>query len=577
MLLTPDQVLALCEKPAHQQDLLAGRALERQHQLHVDGEPALVLEFLRAQRVAMSSEESQLVLEKTRESGTAPIYDGIANILSKVFTAAGTTVYHEFTDPQLAQDFEAYLKDTARTGTSFYRDFEATWFKASLTGFQGVMLVDLPAEPSDEAGEGLPRPFFRYVASAEIHDVAVTGNKVEYLILQERYDTFTDFYVWDDRYCFRVRHADGSYTRLPALDNEHALGYVPACPITTIKPNLQRPVLRSSVIAKSLGLANVYLRDFCNHELGKSRFAHPKPWSYGVACTHEAPAVGDSPIAACNAGWLYYPTGKIRCPRCKGKGRYIPYDRDEGYIVEAPQQGEPQITPPAGYVIPDLESLKYLGDELKVNESKIERAVLGKDGILTMQTKVETAAGKEMDLGPVEDRLAVVSENAEFCMKFVIDAHARYRYRASYKQSQVNFGRRYHVRNASALEYAYEKAKAAGLDDSTLYSYLEDIIYTKYAGDPMELQRNLLKLELTPFPTQTVKEAKDNGIATPQDLLLKQYLNDFVARFERENGSILDFASALPHATKIERIQDQFTEYLTEKQNGRQPEPQPVV
>lgn len=268
---------------------------------------------------------------------------------------------------------------------------------------------------------------------------------------------------------------------------------------------------------------------------------------------------------------------KLKCPRCNGQGRYIPMGPDRGYIVQAPTSKEdPDLRDPAGYITPDIESVKYIGEQLALNEAKIEKAVLGKEGILTQLTKVETAAGKDMDLGPMYDRLSTVSADVEAVARFITRTMALLRYGSAYRKQAVNYGRRYQVKSLSQLEAQYAAAKAAGLDDSVLYSYLEDIIYTKYQGDPMELQRNLLKLELTPFPTQTVKEAKDNGIATPEDLLLKQYLNDFVSRFERENGSILDFGAALPHSLKIERILEQFNAYLTEKTNGRSAEADPA-
>lgn len=567
MLLDAPQILALCENPAYQNDLLAGRRAEALHQLHVDGEPHRVLQFLQDQRIELTSNEAQLVLEKVKEAGTMPIYDGLANVLSKAIGAPGTNYYFEFSDPALQDDFDAYLKDKKRTGQDFFQAFNRAYFKQAQVGFQGVFLVDLPvmtAANAAELAQDRPRPFYRYVPSVDVHDMALTGNRVEYLILwQQTTPDVKDFWVWDDAFCYRVQHTQGNYTRLSAEDFAHELGYVPACPVTTILPDERRPVLRSSFLAKSLPLANVYLRDFCNHELGKARFVHPKPWSYGVKC--EASATNADDVAAtCDSGYHHFPGGRVKCWKCKGQGRYIPYGRDEGYILEVPNAGEVAITPPAGYVVPDLESLKYLGDELKANEAKIEKAVLGKGGILDMQTRTETALGKTLDLGPLEARLVAVSSDWEAAAKFVLDTMATYRYREQFRRSSVNAGRRYMVFGASIMEAEYAAAKKAGMDPAGLYSYLENIIYAKYANDPMELQRNLLKLHLTPAPTSTVQEARANGILNARDLVLKEYLNDFIIRFEEENGSILDFGSALTQAEKLNRIRQQLYAYVTD-------------
>ncbi|MBG8556170.1 hypothetical protein [Hymenobacter guriensis] len=527
-----------------------------------------MLAFLREQRIELTSEQAQLVLEKVGEGGTMPIYDSLTNVISKAIAAPGTNYYFEFSDPTLQEDFDAYLKDNRRTGQTFFQSFNPTWFKQAQVGFQGVFLVDLPVMTDANAEELLqdrPRPFYRYVASSDIHDIEVNGNRVEYLILWQQTTADTkDFWVWDDSSCYRVRHQQGEYIRLTAEDTQHELGYVPAYPVTAIQPDERRPVLRSSFLAKSLPLANVYLRDFCNHELGKARFANPKPWSYGVKCDHTPPPV-EGYRATCDAGWLHYPgIGKQKCPRCKGMGRYIPYGRDEGYILEVPEKGDEPITPPAGYVIPDLKSLKYIGDELVKNEAKIEKAVLGKEGILAMQSRQETALGKTIDLGPMEARLSLVADNWIECQKFVLNTFAVYRYREQFLRSSCNAGRRWTLLGAAQLEADFAAAKKAGLDESILYSYLEDIIYTKYANDPMELQRNLLKLELTPFPTCTVEQARADGVATAYDLALKRYLNDLVVRFEEENGSILEFGSLLAPSEKLRRIREQFSLYLTD-------------
>lgn len=576
MLLDEKLCLQYCEKPQATADLMAGRLLEGRHLLHVDGDKARVTAFLTEKKPSLlASPEAFTTMKEVQVSASATLYDGFTNILGKALTARGRNFYYQFKRPELAQEFDAFLKDTKRTGQSVYNQFRTTWFRAMLVGFQGVLLVDLPA---DAAPDAAPAPYFSYIPSGEIHDLKVTCDRIEYLILrQDLEEGATRYFCYDDAGCHKVLHKSGSYTYEKELLTLHGLGYVPACPVTTRKVDPLRPRLRTSPLAKSLERADEYLLDSNWHALGKAYHANPKMWSYGVPCTHtyvlsaELLEAGCVPLS-CNAGQSGYFDGVNNilktCPRCGGQGRYVPVGPEKAFIVQVPTDKEaPSIVNPGpvGYIVPDLTSLEYLGQECEKNEGRIEKAVLGKEGITEMQTKQDTLGGKLLDLGPVADRLTGISEDGEFVFKFITNTLARYQYPDDFQESEISLGRDYLLKSVGQLEADFAAAKKAGIDDAVLYAYLEEIIYSKWAGNPMELQRNLLKLELTPCPTQTVAEAKLNGVMGPDDLLLKTYINDFFDRFERENGSILEFASLLSHGEKINRIKAVFNTYLIEK------------
>ena len=299
-------------------------------------------------------------------------------------------------------------------------------------------------------------------------------------------------------------------------------------------------------------------------------------WSYGVECDNlERYDSGNDFVSACTSGRIYNAeqTAYRACSRCGGAGKIIPVGPDKVYIMKLAEPGanSPVNPGPAGYITPELDSAKYIGDELVKNEAKIEKAVLGKSGLLDQQ-KQDTLGGKILDWGPALDRLGDLSADAEACYKFLTDTMARLRYTPEQlHESAVSLGRKYLTDSAKQMRAEYAELKKGGLDDAMLYQFLEDIIYSEWANDPMELERNLLKLELTPFPTATVSEAVADGIGTADDLILKRYINDFFDRFERENGSILEFGSLLTHGAKIARIQQAFAGYVAEKR------PAPIV
>lgn len=568
MLLSEQDCLRYCETPAATADLAAGRVLEARHALHIDGKRPHLLAFLAETKPELASPEAYATLEKVATPATKPIYGQLSNLLDKVFTAQGRNFYFDFSRPELAEDFDAYLKDKRRTGQAFYGNFRRSWPRASRVGFQGVFLEDLPPEPTPQ-----PEPVTTFIPSSEIWDIELTGDRIEYLVLRQQLEgSNVKFFCFDDQQCHKVLLRQGVYTYLTAEVTTHGLGYVPACPVTTRQLDPLRPVQRTSAIADSLEVATIYLRDANQHEMMKAYQGYAKMWSYGVDCDYVPPlsredeASGIS-VRACTSGYCYNSQrGEYRCPACNGAGKRIPVGPDKVYIVKPAPQGETSVVDPgpAGYITPELDSAKYIGEQLILNEAKIEKAVLGKSGLLDQQ-KQDTLGGKILDWGPAYDRFADIAADAEVCLTFLLETKARYRYGEAFRDSAITLGRRWQVKSVNDLEAEYAAAKEAGLDDALLYSYLEEIIYTRYAGDPMELERNLLKLELTPFPTQTVDEAKLNAVVGRDDLLLKTYINDFFNRFERENGSILDFGSVLTHSKKVENIQATFNLYLDEK------------
>lgn len=592
MLLSSDEVVALCEKPAYAADLDAGRALERRHRLHIDGTRGDLQRFLTEKKPSLlASPEAFTTMLEVMNPASSTLYEGYAGVLNKVFTAPGGTKYFEFTDPALADDFQDYLADTTRTGESVYEQFATTWSKESLTGFQGVFLVDiLPQQEAPIAGVsgvplGLPRPYFSYIDSGRIRDMKITGSRIEYLIL-----TATDakgqpeYYCWDALYCHRVQQGSNGLEYRLELRTTHARDRVPAVVVTRKVADAKRPVYRTSPLEKSLNRADDYLLNYNWERLGAAYHANQKMWAYGLDCDYVPNLTKQQyedgcEVRACTAGRVWTSIDGVGtetvCPRCNGAGKYLPAGPDKVIFVKPAPQGETSVVDPGpvGYIVPDLTSLEYLREACDRDERTLEKAVLGKSGILEMQTKAESGLKAMTDLSPLTDRLDDRGRDSVAAEKEILDLMASFRYESDFKASQVSRGRRYHFYDEKTVMAEFESAKKAGADASMLYALLEDAIYAKFASDPMELERALLKLELTPAPHLTVTEAQELGFIGEDDLLLKAYLNDFISRFERENGSILEFGSAISHAKKIDNIQKTFNSYLDGK---RRAEPAPL-
>lgn len=584
MLLLPAQVVALCAAPAHASAIAAGKKLERRHRLHIEGQPDLLSEFLNGYRDIMSP-ESLTNIQKVAVPATKTKFGSYRDVLGKVFTARGSTTYFEFSDPQLQDDFEAYLDRI-----EFLRRLRKRYQRASLTGFQGVFLVDLPAEPNPV--DQLPEPEVKFIPSALVHDALIVEDTYEYVVIKQtgknaKGEAFTYYVCFDDEFAHVVKPGDGGQLFHSDADTtQHGLGYVPAFPPTLFVASDASDVTRTSIFDKALPVADVFLRDHAEHELSKKYHAFPKLWSYALACDFktsvkvepEAGCEGAAyyvPVSCAGTGYLNYPSGEVRkCSNCHGLGKVVPVGPDKTYYLQPPSSKEqPVITPPAGYIVPDVATLTKQREELADQERQLERAALGKEGVLAITTKVETAQGKEIDLQPVYDRCREYAESWQHVLQRCYDTVARLRYDGAFVKSSVVIGDKYQLKSTAQLEKDYESAKASGLDDSALFGYLEEIIYSRYSTDPLELEYNLLKLHLTPMAARSTQElvemmASFGAAPAPEQLqqayLRKLNLNDYVARFERENGPLVQFGVRRPFAERIATIQATFTTYDNE-------------
>lgn len=579
MLLSESQVVDLCTAPAHADAIKAGRELERLHRLHIEGPPDLLAGFFDAY-TTMATPEERKTIRDIAIPATVPKFGAFTQLLTKAFTARGANQYFEFANPQAQEDFEQFLEQQ-----QVHQRLQNKFAQASFLGFQGAFLVDLPAEPN--APDELPRPYWEYIPSSQVHDAKLTDSTYEYLIVRQSEvvdDKPRDYFVcFDDQFAHCVVTADGgkfAYARTRTV--QHGLGYVPAFPPSLFAATASSDVTRTSLLHKALPVAKVYLRDYNVHELDKTFHGFRKFWSFGVPCNHQrAIPLKDAcegqaqytTLECAGSGYFNYPDGHVEtCDRCKGEGKIIPVGPEKTYILQVPDTATSiDLRPPAGYMEPDIKTSEEQRVELVVKERDLEQAALGKEGILSRNTNPKTATETLTDLQPLFDRCGHYGKSWKLVLKGVFDTMARYRHGSDFRQSAINVGTKYAIETVGELEARYQAAKAAGYPDSTLFGLLEDIIYTEYADDPMELEYNRLKLYLEPVPTRSTSEIQLWLAASPGDTDLQQKfrrklnLNDYVARFERENGPLVQFGVRQPFAARIDTIQATFNEYDNER------------
>lgn len=562
MRLTDLEIAARIEKPANQSHVKAGTNEEKRHRMHVNGDTRILEKFL-SKIDLLETEDTYKLRTRFTKKYTKSIYAQIKNLFFKAFTTHGNVIKYSFSRDNLEDDFQEYLDSNWNDG--FFSSIHEQIKQICFTGFQGVFLVDLPTNDEGDSLPRLPEPFYQYIPSESIFDIEISGNEILFLLLKaerteiinDRVERVVQYFAIDDQRFVQFEKRQGDAVKIG--ESFHEIGYVPACPVTKLAAADDNDIQRDSLISPSIEIADMLLTDHSEHELNKRLHAFQEKWSYAVECD-DCSATGKTTFH--DGDSLH----EIACKTCSGKGSYIPAGPDKVYRVNTPNdKDDPSVQlPPAGYVDKDLSPTEYLFKQINEEEDRIPKSIFSREGIVSFNTKVETAHGKEIDMQSVYDKIKEFSEHTEFVVKFILETMARYRYGDTFVSCHISYNKNYGLRNASQLEAEYAEKKKAGFDEGLLLPHLEQIIKSRYRNNPSELKRQMIILKLTPFPTMTLMEVKDLPFVSAEQKRMKAYLNNYITRFEQDNGSIAVFGRLLPMSERLSRIQEIINQYNLE-------------
>lgn len=575
MILSREAILQFIENPRASVELTEARDSQDNHKLHVTGEG-----FSSERITGIESSINFDIRKKLARPTTTRIYKDVISQYSKVFRAKGFIRDYKFknNDKDLKNDFKAYLEDIGG-GLSIKELMNTVWHKAMFEEFNGVFIVRVPPEHEGENAE----PFVEFENIDGIHDIFVKGERVEYIIftwttVDQKGNKTEHFKVIDDAFDYHFIRVNGkiSLAQREVLRNGEFVteddvipnfwGYVPCIQPSILNKSVLSDTLKKSFVEETMPNADAYLRISNGHSVSITLHQNPIFYSIPLEC---AVCKGDGQINEDEGGLL-------GCVKCNGTGRISFYDKsDPSKGVMLPELKEDQefkgAFSPVGYATIDLETMKEQRIEMEKEEGLIEKGALGVIGVFTSRKTQETAAGKEIDLQPLFDVLTSYSDNGQFIEKFLTDTIGIARYNDSndtgkrYEGSTVLWGKQYFVRGIDMIVKEYQSAKEAGSPDYQLNNLIAELNFTKFDNNPMALQRSVILNELEPFQTYTLKELVDIGLATPEDMIIKQYFNDFIERFEREETNVVDFMSNGTFENKINKINDKLKEYAQDK------------
>lgn len=431
----------------------------------------------------------------------------------------------------------------------------------------------------DEIGN----PYLVFVDSSRLVDAKFKDERghLEYIAFihsQKQHETkanviTTLFSVYDDT-TFYVYSKDSdvdNYVQVSA--NPHGVGYCPARSFISSPSNSKNPFKRRVAFSSALSK----MEDWTIFDVFRNYVDHYAPFPVTEAPQRKCPnaecqngKVSEEIVTDVREG-----TTKMvwsDCQACGGAdhGQHIYPGTHIGIKV----QSDKSLNDGSGVfkmIFPDIDKFKYVPEKLDDIEVEVRLKTVGINNLM------DNDAYNEMQVkgsfASMESILLRSKMEMDILYKWVVQTVGRLVYRELNVNVEANFGTEFYLVSEEDLQKRYKEAKEIGLPMEELLMIYEQLIETKYKGNPMKIERQKMILQLDPMPLYSIKEAiemKAQNLIDDFDLSMKFNFLNFITKFEHENAPITQFGLNLEPWQRIEAIKQTLIIYNNETISSKQ-------
>lgn len=490
------------------------------------------------------------------------VVDAVFNDLSDIFTGRDPVFSYQFHDPADADDWEWYRKEIIGE-PGFWRNEAWRVFRSSINA---VMVVDMPAAP--DAGDARPRPYVYFVPVEKVIDYGKDERgAMTYVIFHDSFGGVTEI----DSEFYRRFDLDGGLLGGMVLENRHTLAVTPARffwdePISIFEPDVKR-----SPITKVLNRLDWYIYSDVAKRQQDISGSYPIYWGYEEDCDYD-----DGEGHRCDHGRLVCADGSpflvdgvpALCPVCQkhlvtGPGSFV--------RVPVPDGDQKALGDPVGMLGVDSSALKYTVEEMERQRKMIVDSCVGRDNTIINETSL---ADKQVE-ATYEKRSNVlenITKGFESAQAWADSLMCMARYGSSFMSCSISYGTDFFTMTVEGLQGVYAQAKDGGASASELEAIRAKIMETQYRNDPQQRQRLKILRDVEPYPSLTRNEVLnlwEKGLADAATLELKMGFPSYVARFERENDNVTEFAVDRPYRERVDIINQTLYRYAEENSKIR--------
>ncbi len=574
MTLTDEQIKERILRPERVDDIREARKLQDEMKVHVTGEG-----YIDALKRTMGNDRA-VEFGKTRELRqpvTLFLTKKIKDELSRWKNTQGTRKTYRFGDKiEIESEFRKLLETVWKN--SSIEDYAYWMNDAIYTDFNGFALVENPAKT--EQGiikDGIPskdepKPYIIFKAIEDVHDFKQNGRKVEYLILNYGSRTIptdkdpvtqTLFRVLDDE-------KDAIYfieNQEVKLDPENTviynvLGYVPAIQIGDLLYTTLNDNIKTSCIHQVQPQLNDYMTRHAEHVSSEVQHAYPILAIKGTKCNYKSPEG-----YTCSKGKIMNAERQeVNCPRCNGTGAVVIRNASEVVIIpELDKQGKAYDPGSVGqYIVPPTEILEHQAKELDALESTILYSGTGIAKALA-KSSIQTATEIVLNIKPLEDKISSILDNIEAVEAFLTDAIGKMIYKDDYKGCEIYYGRKLNIRDENLILNEIEQSKRTGMPISYIRTLLQELIATRNRNSRQDMERGFMLLDLEPLAIYSLEEVLTSEFASGEMKCYKMNFDDYIDRFELENGPIMLYKALDKYQKRISSIKKILDKYNKEQ------------
>lgn len=426
-------------------------------------------------------------------------------------------------------------------------------------------------------------PYLINIDSKRLIDAEIIDNDghcgyIVFIHSQKTHDTkkdvITTFYSVYDEESYFVYSKDSdsdAYIQIKAI--KHGIGYCPAK--TFIKtPSNQKNLFKRRVTFSS---ALSKLEDWTLFDIFRNYVDHYAPFPVTEApknkCANDQCKDGkvvteimDSSVEdGIREVWS-------DCPVCEGasKGQHIMPGTHIGIKVNPDDKNNGQGV--FRMIFPETDKLKYTPEKLDKLELETRFKCVGVNDLSNEAFNELQVKGS---FATMESVLLRTKSELDDLYVFIVKTVGRSMYKNIKLTVEANFGTEFYLVSEEDLQKRYKESKLIGLPVEEQLNIYKQLVETKYKGNTTKLNRNLMFLDLDPFPMNSNEECfkfKSESVIDDFDLSLKVNFLNFISKFENENVPITQFGLSLEYWKRIELIKstlDLYNQELIDKRMER--------
>jgi len=474
---------------------------------------------------------------------TVDLMDSIFTELRKVLNAQNSYQFFQFSSPDDLIDWDVYRTEILKDD-EFFRNQGWDAFSFEINS---IMIVDLPLVQETEK----PMPYYFLLSVDNVLEAKPDGQGFEYIIYK-----YNGGVVVIDDTSYRYFESEEDTVKGKVLyDNPHYLGFCPAYSFWDKLMDKDNLFDKKSVMSNSFGRLKWYLFYDAAKRYNDLSSAFPITVVIEEECDY---TVGEE---SCERGYMNGNLDKP-CPACAKRSTLGPGSQ----VFRPANSPDEKYDKTVERVEVDSLGLDYVKKDLKEIGSDITARIAG----VTYVDNVNVAKNSEQMTSLYESKGSVLIKIAESfakIRKWSNDTVIKLRYN-SFIRSSDSFGTEFYFKSLRELYEIYGKAKEDGLPEAQLDAIVLQIYNNRYVNNTDMLEREKLLLAIEPFPHKNQEELEkllEKDLVSEQDFVIQINFNNFVKRFERENGSIINFGSLLKSKKRHELIFNELKKYADEK------------